>query len=148
MPTWCIPLFSVQAAQQDQSRCDNKVRFIMAVVNGELEVRNRKRSEIEKDLDRMGFDRLGKASAKVRCHVPRTGVAVTTCQQVRIVLTSNRNATSKFDVYALFPWVGPRGGRARRGRRRGGQRAGGHHLVGRLRHARRLVRLPAVHVYL
>lgn len=56
----------LRAAQQDQSRCDNKVRFIMAVVNGELEVRNRKRSEIEKDLDRMGFDRLGKASAKAR----------------------------------------------------------------------------------
>ena len=37
--------------------CDNKVRFILAVVEGRLKVQNRKKAAIEADLDQMGFDR-------------------------------------------------------------------------------------------
>ena len=36
----------------------NKMRFILAVVNGELRVSGRKKADIEADLDSAGFDRL------------------------------------------------------------------------------------------
>ncbi|EFJ45103.1 hypothetical protein VOLCADRAFT_94598 [Volvox carteri f. nagariensis] len=59
-------------AQMDQMRADNKVRFILAVVHGKLEVRNRKRVDIEKDLEAQGFDRMSKTNTatKVNLSIP------------------------------------------------------------------------------
>lgn len=43
--------------------CTLQVKFILAVVSGELVVSNRKRRDIETDLQRMGFDRMIKTEA-------------------------------------------------------------------------------------
>jgi DNA topoisomerase II len=40
-----------------------KVKFILAVISGEVIVSNRKRKDIEADLDAAGFDRMSKADA-------------------------------------------------------------------------------------
>lgn len=48
-------------------RCiTNKTRFILAVIGGQLKINNRKKAEIEADLERQGFDKLpsGKSKAK------------------------------------------------------------------------------------
>jgi DNA topoisomerase II len=44
--------------QREWSRLDNKVRFVLAVVGGILEVRNRKKSELLQQLHSDGFDPL------------------------------------------------------------------------------------------
>jgi DNA topoisomerase II len=44
--------------QREWSRLDNKVRFVLAVVGGTLEVRNRKKSELLQQLRSDGFDPL------------------------------------------------------------------------------------------
>ncbi|GIL81030.1 hypothetical protein Vretifemale_10164 [Volvox reticuliferus] len=61
-------------AQLDQQRADNKMRFILAVVHGKLEVRNRKRADVERDLDAQGFDRMSKTNAIMKVYgVPADG---------------------------------------------------------------------------
>ncbi|GLC69283.1 hypothetical protein PLESTF_000811300 [Pleodorina starrii] len=55
-------------AQMDQQRADNRIRFIMAVVSGKLEVRNRKRADIERDLEAQGFDRMGKTNVVTKVY--------------------------------------------------------------------------------
>ncbi|GLI60786.1 hypothetical protein VaNZ11_003019 [Volvox africanus] len=55
-------------AQMDQQRADNKVRFILAVVHEKLEVRNRKRVDVERDLEAQGFDRMSKTNAIVKVY--------------------------------------------------------------------------------
>lgn len=67
---------STQVASLDQKRADNRIRFILAVVEGRLEVRGRKRADLERDLEAQGFDRLGKAGAKVKVRVRASGMAV------------------------------------------------------------------------
>lgn len=47
-----------------------QVKFILAVVHGELIVSGRKRKDIETDLDDMGFDRMPKNDAR-----PKPGLA-------------------------------------------------------------------------
>ncbi len=42
------------------------MRFIMAVISGEMVVSNRKKAAIESDLESQGYDRIAPASAKVR----------------------------------------------------------------------------------
>lgn len=54
-----------QAAQLEQRRLDNKVRFIQGVVDGSLRVSNRKRADIERELEAKGFDRMAPRGAKV-----------------------------------------------------------------------------------
>merc|ERR1711981_977873 len=44
--------------EEQMRRLDNKVRFILMVVNNELTISNRKKAEIESDPDSFGFDRL------------------------------------------------------------------------------------------
>lgn len=51
----------LQAAEADLLRISNKVRFILAVVGGELKLSNRKRGDIEAELEREGYDRLPSA---------------------------------------------------------------------------------------
>jgi DNA topoisomerase-2 len=54
------------AAGSELTRLDNKVRFIMSVVDGKLVIAKRKRAELEAELRRGGFDPLpkgGKAAA-------------------------------------------------------------------------------------
>lgn len=48
-----------QAAEAEALRIDNKVRFILAVISGDIKISNRKKADIERDLDAMGFERLG-----------------------------------------------------------------------------------------
>ena len=48
----------LKAAESDMQRIDNKVRFILAVVNGELVISNRRRVDIEAELEEAGYDRL------------------------------------------------------------------------------------------
>lgn len=51
----------LKAAEADLLRISNKVRFILAVVGGELKLSNRKRGDIEAELEREGYDRLPSA---------------------------------------------------------------------------------------
>ena len=55
-----------QAAEFEQMRCNNKMRFILAVVAGKLKISNRKRSEIEEQLANEGYDRMLNKGAMVK----------------------------------------------------------------------------------
>lgn len=54
----------LEAAEAEMRRLSNRVRFILAVIDGKLKLSNRKKAEIEADLQRMGFDRLPPKSGK------------------------------------------------------------------------------------
>ena len=54
----------LRAAEAELTRISNRVRFILAVVGGKLKLSNRRRSDIEKDLEADGYDRL-KSQKKV-----------------------------------------------------------------------------------
>lgn len=56
----------IQAAEFEQMRCNNKMRFILAVVAGKLKISNRKRSDIEEQLANEGYDRMPSKAAMVR----------------------------------------------------------------------------------
>ena len=51
----------VQAAAHDSTTGDVQVKFILAVIEGSLKVSNRKKKDIEVDLEAQGFDRMPKA---------------------------------------------------------------------------------------
>ena len=51
----------VQAAEFELMRLSNKVRFILAVISGELKINNRKKADIEADMDGMHYDRIAPA---------------------------------------------------------------------------------------
>ncbi len=55
----------VQAAGVEQMRCNNKTRFILAVVAGKLKISNRKRADIEEQLVSDGFDKMPNRGATV-----------------------------------------------------------------------------------
>ena len=61
---------SSQAAEADLLRISNKVRFILAVVSGALKISNRRKADIEAELEQEGYDRLASqkkaAAAQVR----------------------------------------------------------------------------------
>ena len=64
----CLPA-CLQAAEADLLRISNKVRFILAVVNGELALAKRRKADIEAELEAEGYDKLPtqkKALAQVR----------------------------------------------------------------------------------
>lgn len=42
-------------------RASNKIRFIRAVISGELVLSNRKRADIEADLEAQGYDKMAKS---------------------------------------------------------------------------------------
>ncbi len=46
-------------------RCNNKTRFILAVVAGKLKISNRKRAAIEDQLVSDGFDKMPNRGATV-----------------------------------------------------------------------------------
>jgi hypothetical protein len=54
---------AAQAAEFQLLQLSNRVRFIMAVINGTLRVANRKKAEVEADLAAQGFDRLPSRAA-------------------------------------------------------------------------------------
>jgi DNA topoisomerase-2 len=56
-----MSLLSLQDAKWEFMRANNKIRFIRAVITGELQVSNRKRADIEADLEAQGFDRMAKS---------------------------------------------------------------------------------------
>jgi hypothetical protein len=66
----CLPARAcLQAAEADLLRISNKVRFILAVVNGELALAKRRKADIEAELEAEGYDKLPtqkKALAQVR----------------------------------------------------------------------------------
>ncbi len=47
-------------------RCNNKTRFILAVVAGKLIISNRKRADIEEQLVSNGYDKMPNRGATVR----------------------------------------------------------------------------------
>lgn len=51
-------LGDAQSAEADLMRISNKVRFILAVVGGQLKISNRRRADIEAELEREGYDKL------------------------------------------------------------------------------------------
>ncbi|WIA35043.1 hypothetical protein OEZ86_003534 [Tetradesmus obliquus] len=51
----------LQDAQWELMRASNKIRFIRAVISGELQLSNRKRADIEGDLAAQGFDKMAKS---------------------------------------------------------------------------------------
>lgn len=55
----------LQAAEFEQMRCNNKVRFILAVVAGKLTISNRKRCDIEEQLTNEGYDKMPSKAAMV-----------------------------------------------------------------------------------
>ncbi len=46
-------------------RLSNRTRFITSVINGTLKVNNRKRAQVEADLDEQGYDRMANGRTKV-----------------------------------------------------------------------------------
>ena len=54
------PPWLLQSAEADLLRMSNRVRFILAVVSGELRLSNRRKADIERDLEDEGYDRLAK----------------------------------------------------------------------------------------
>lgn len=48
----------LKAAEAELLRISNKVRFILAVISGSIKLNNRKRADVEADLEGQGFDRL------------------------------------------------------------------------------------------
>lgn len=56
-------------------RASNKIRFIRAVINGELLLSNRKRADIEADLEAQGFDKMAKSKDVGGCVLTCAGVA-------------------------------------------------------------------------
>jgi len=59
--TWGLCYVKCQDAQWEFMRASNKIRFIRAVINGDLLLSNRKRLDIEADLDAQGFDKMAKS---------------------------------------------------------------------------------------
>ena len=55
----------LQAARYEQMRCNNKVRFILAVVAGKLVISNRKRADINSELETQGYDKMPSRVKKV-----------------------------------------------------------------------------------
>lgn len=55
----------MQAAEAQLLKLSNQMRFILAVIAGSVVVSNRKRADIEQDLEAQNFDRIAPASAKV-----------------------------------------------------------------------------------
>ncbi|KAK9790352.1 hypothetical protein WJX73_001002 [Symbiochloris irregularis] len=51
-------LLLIQMAKFELTRISNRVRFILAVIAGEVVISNRKRAEIEAQLDAEGYDRM------------------------------------------------------------------------------------------
>ena len=58
-------LLLLQAAKYEQMRCNNKVRFILAVVAGKLVISNRKRADINSELEKQGYDKMPSRVKKV-----------------------------------------------------------------------------------
>ena len=58
-------LSMLQAAKYEQMRCNNKVRFILAVVAGKLVISNRKRADINSELETQGYDKMPSRVKKV-----------------------------------------------------------------------------------
>jgi DNA topoisomerase-2 len=54
-------------ATWEHRRASNKIRFILAVIQGQLVVNNRKKADIEGDLEAMGFDKLTKSNPVRPC---------------------------------------------------------------------------------
>ena len=53
----------MQAAEFEQMRCNNKTRFILAVVADKLKISNRKRADIEEQLVSDGYDKMPNRAA-------------------------------------------------------------------------------------
>lgn len=54
--------YLLASMEQDMLRLDNKVRFILAVVSGNLIINNRKKADIEAELESQGYDKMRKRS--------------------------------------------------------------------------------------
>eukprot|EP00887_Chlorella_sp_A99_P005643 scaffold1.g5643.t1 len=52
------------SAEADLLRISNKVRFILAVVSGELRLSNRRKADVEGELEAAGYDRLANSKKK------------------------------------------------------------------------------------
>lgn len=64
----CQHPFPFQCAEADLLRISNKVRFILAVVGGQLKLSNRRKAAVESELEDEGYDKLPgqkKAAAQV-----------------------------------------------------------------------------------
>ena len=57
---------NMQMAKFELTRISNRVRFILAVIAGEVVISNRKRANIEEQLDEGGYDRM--PNTKKACH--------------------------------------------------------------------------------
>ncbi|KAK9837218.1 hypothetical protein WJX84_005222 [Apatococcus fuscideae] len=60
----------IKAAEAQLLKLSNQMRFIMAVISGSIVVSNRKRADIEQDLQAQDFDRIAPASAKNSIWMP------------------------------------------------------------------------------
>lgn len=59
----------MQAAEFEQMRCNNKMRFILAVVAGKLVISNRKKADIEEQLISDGYDKMPNRATTVSMFV-------------------------------------------------------------------------------
>jgi hypothetical protein len=63
-------------------RASNKIRFILAVISGELKVNNRRRADIEADLEAAGYDKMTSSKeVRSRCSTSRFLRASKACMQ-------------------------------------------------------------------
>lgn len=63
VPTSATSASVMQAAEFEQMRCNNKTRFILAVVADKLKISNRKRADIEEQLVGDGYDKMPNRAA-------------------------------------------------------------------------------------
>ena len=71
------PCACLQGAEADLLRISNKVRFILAVVNGELVLAKRRKAEIEGELENEGYDKLpSQKKALAQVHSVAGGAAL------------------------------------------------------------------------
>ena len=62
-------VFYWQVAEAEQLKLRNRVRFILAVISGELKVGNRRKKDIEADLLNEGYDKIATGKA-AKVHSP------------------------------------------------------------------------------
>ena len=54
----------MEQLQQEWSKLDNKVRFIRAIISGELKVQNRKKTDIVAEMRRLKYDPYSREKGK------------------------------------------------------------------------------------
>ena len=133
-PRPALPPPPPQAAEADLLRISNKVRFILAVVSGALKLSNRRKADVEAELEAQGYDRLAPvkkaAAAQVRACVLPCPAPCIPCAQGQQGGACGRGVWPPLagSVVRELARAPPAAAGPRRGGGGGGGRGGGRHL--------------------